>query len=209
MREDGSDFDDEITDALVGGSAYERLRVERRSVFGGSIPTKLVTQSALLVVLACCLPIAAAFPAEVKALFPGGDPATASPQIMLLGVLALVLLVGTGAVLACLEYLRFRLESGLSEAQIRTLLNWEDVASLFGLGTGGVAVFATDGFVLMGLGGIEVVRTYTQQAPRSAFTTSGTGISVVAVAATALCGAVVLYTASQYLSLVDDLRSRR
>ena len=127
---------------------------------------------------------------------------------MLLGILGLVLLVGTGGVLVCLEYARLRLEPGLTEDQIRALLNWEEVASLFGLGTGGAVVFLTDGFTLLGLGGIEVVRTYLQQAPRSAFTTSGTGISVVAVATAALCGAVCLYTASRYLLVVGDLRSR-
>jgi hypothetical protein len=207
MGSDGSGVEDDITDTLVGGSLYERLRVQRTGVFGGSIPRKLVTQSGLLVVLALVLPITAAFPAGVRALFPAGEPTTASPQIILLGVLGLVLLVGTGAVLVCLEYARLRLEPGLTEDQIRVLLNWEEVTSLFGLGTGGAVVFLTDGFTLLGLGGIGVVQTYLQQAPRSAFTTSGTGISVVAVATTAVCGAVLLYTASRYLVVVGDLRS--
>jgi hypothetical protein len=208
MGDDGSGIEDEITDALVSGSVYERLRVQRHSLLGGSIPTKLIAQSALLVVLALVLPITAAFPAQVRALFPAGDPATASPQIMLLGALALALLLVTGGVLVCLEYARLRFEHSLSEGQMRALLNCEEVTSLFGLGTGGMAVLATDGFVLMGLGGMEVVQTYIQQAPRSAFMNSGTGITVVAVAATALCGAIVLYTASQYLSRVGDLRPR-
>ena len=208
MREDGSGVEDDITDALVGGSLYERLRVQRTSVFGGPIPRKLAAQSGLLVVLTLVLPITAAFPAGVRALFPAEEPTTASPQIMLLGVLGLVLLIGTGGVLVCLEYARLRLEPGLTESQIRALLNWEEVASLFGLGTGGAVVFLTDGFTLLGLGGIGVVQTYLQQAPRSAFTTSGTGISVVAVATAALCGAVCLYTASRYLLVIGDLRSR-
>ncbi|PSP73949.1 hypothetical protein BRC86_07625 [Halobacteriales archaeon QS_3_64_16] len=207
MGPNGNGVEDEITDALVGGSLYERLRVQRTDVFGGSIPRKLAAQSGLLVVLAFVLPITAAFPAQVRALFPAGDPTTASPQIMLLGVLGLALLVGSGAVLACLEYTRLRLEPGLTESQIRALLNWEEVTSLFGLGAGGAVVVLTDGFTLLGLGGIEVVRVYVQQAPRGAFTASGTGISVVAVATTALCSAVVLYTASRHLLVVGDLRS--
>jgi hypothetical protein len=208
MGSDGNGVEDDITDALVDGSLYERLRAQRTSVFGGSIPRKLTAQSGLLAVLALVLPITAAFPARVRMLFPAGEPTRASPQIMLLGVLALVLIVGTGVVLACLEYVRFRFEPDLSEGQIRALLDCEEVVSLFGLGTGGAVVFLTDGFTLLGLGGIEVVRTYLQQAPRSAFTASGTGISVVAVATSALCGAIVLYTASRYLLVVDDRRSR-
>lgn len=208
MREDGTDstdIDDPIASALMGDSLYERLRVRRHSVFGQSIPKKLAWQSGLLCVLALVLPIAAAFPPEVKALFPSGDPVTASPQVMLLGVIALAIVLISATTLAALEYTRLRLEPTLTRRQAEALLNWEDVASLFGLGTGGMAVVITDGFVLMGLGGADLVQAYTAQAPTGAFVPSGTGVSVVAVAATALCGAVVLFTASRCLRLIAEL----
>lgn len=198
----GAEVDDRITEAILGDSVYERLRVERRGFLSQPIPRKLAVQSVLLGALTFVLPITAAFPAPVTALFSAGDPAAASPRVVLLGALALVLVSATGVVLATLEYVRLQFESRLTHAQIEAMLNWEDLVSLFGIGTGGVAVLTTDGLALLGLGGLELVRTYTQ----SAFTASGTGLSVVVLAVGSLCCAVGLYLASQYLSLVGSLR---
>jgi len=200
MWEDGDDdraVDDRITEAILGDSVYERLRVERGGLLSRPIPQKLATQSGLLVVLTFVFPISAAFPAPVKALFPAGNPLTASPGITVLGALALGLVAVTGVLLAVLEYVRLRLESRLTRDQAVVLLNCEDLASLFGIGTAGAAVLATDALALLGLGGIDIVRTYTDKA----FTASGTGITVVALAVGSACCAVCLYTVSQYLRL--------
>ena len=193
-------INDRITEAILGGSVYERLRAERTGVSSRPIPQKLAAQSVLLVALALVFPISAAFPAPVKALFPAGDPLSASPGIVVLGALALALVVLTGTSLAAIEYYRLRFESRLTHAQVEALLNGEDLATLFGIGTAGSAVLATDGLALLGLGGLDLIRAYTQ----NAFAASGTGISVAALATASLCGAVLLYAASQSLSLVGD-----
>jgi hypothetical protein len=61
--------------------------------------------------------------------------------VIVLGVIALVLLSVTGVSLARLEYVRLRYESRFNEAQLNALLNWEEIASLFGLGTGAIVLF--------------------------------------------------------------------
>ena len=196
----GTDIEDRITEAILGDSVYERLRAERTGVSSRPIPQKLTAQSGLLVALALVFPISVAFPAPVKASFPAGDPLLASPGIVLLGALALALVVFTGTSLAAIEYCRLRFESRLTHAQAEALLNGEDLATLFGIGTAGSAVLATDGLALLGLGGLDLIRVYT----KNAFAASGTGISVAALATASLCGAVVLYAVSQSLPLVGD-----
>lgn len=185
--------------AACSSSTYERARVHRRDVFARSIPAKLTTQAFLLVALAGAAPIVALYPPSVASLFPV-DPLGAAPRAALLGVLAVGIETLTAAVLVVVALVRLRWEPDMTEARAAHLLDVEAVASLFGLGTSGVAVVATNGFLLLGLTGRRTVLRVGTLGGNHPFTASGTGVSVATVAIAALCGALALGLASRYVA---------
>ncbi|MFC7227507.1 hypothetical protein N0B31_08835 [Salinirubellus salinus] len=194
MRDD--DYPDSVTAALLGESHYDRLRATRHGLFKQPIHTKLRWQSVLLFGLALLLPLMAVFPADVRALL----PVTGAPKVVVLGLVGgTVVLVG-GIVLTTVGVLRVRLEGRMTERQADTLLNVEEVASLLGIGTGGMGILLTLLFTSIGLGGVELVEAYVQTMGRSPFAATGVEwLSVNSVATLAFVGSVALFTASQYL----------
>jgi hypothetical protein len=197
----GSERVDRVTDALMDGSAYERLRFERYSVFKQSIPRKLHLQSVLLFGLAAVLPVMAALPAEVRAALPSESVAAASPKIILLGLVggATVFVCGLG--LAMLAAARLQLEGRMTESQAETILSLEEVASLIGLIIGGVSILLTLCYVLLGYVGADAIEAYVRTVGRDPFVASGVGIPVVTVAASAFVGGVALFVLAQAIDL--------
>jgi hypothetical protein len=204
------DGTDRVTEALLSGSAYERLRVERPGFFKQPIPRKLKFVSTLLVGVALVLPMMAAFPFEAKALLPEGGAAFGSPKIILLALVAGVVVFLGGVVLTAVGLVRVRLEPVMTEEQADTLLNLEEVASLLGIGTGGIGVVLTLAYVGLGLAGAKAVRAYVDTVGKDPFAPSGVeAVSVSTVATLAFVGSVALLVASQYLGLVFQLRFER
>ncbi|WP_254768830.1 hypothetical protein [Salinilacihabitans rarus] len=191
--------DDPIADALLGDSTYERLRVQRYALIKRRIPQKLVWQSGLLLALALVVPLAATYPAAVRAAFPGGDPLWSSPLVVWAGVYAGGIELGTAACLVAVAVVRRRREPQLSEAEARTLLNVEDVASMFGLATGGFAVLLTVGFFALGHAGPETFAAVVESAPRNPFQPTGVPVPVIAVGAGAAVSALVVYSVGRHL----------
>ncbi len=196
-----TDPNDPIADALLGESTYERLRVERYAVIKRRIPQKLVYQSGLLLVLALVVPIVATYPSSVQATFPGGAPLWSSPLVLWVGVYAGSIEVGTATCLVAVAIARRRDEPSLSESQVHTLLNLEDVASMFGLATGGFAILITVGFFLLGHAGVETVTAIVESAPRDPYGRTGVPVPVIAVGAAAAISSCVVYAAGRYLSV--------
>jgi len=195
----GSDPDDPIADALLGGSAYERLRVQRYALIKQRIPQKLVWQSGLLFALALIVPITVTYPASVQATFPGSDPLRASPLVLWVGVCAGSIQLGTAACLVVVDTIRRRLGVSLSEQQARTLLNVEDVASMFGLVTGGFAVLLTLTFFLIGHMGAETFATVIESAPRNPYKQTDVAVPVIVVGMAAAASACLVYLFSRRL----------
>ncbi|MFC4542577.1 hypothetical protein ACFO5R_11670 [Halosolutus amylolyticus] len=195
-----TDPDDPIADALLGESTYERLRVERYALIKRRIPQKLVYQSVLLLSLALVVPITATYPSAVRAAFPGGDPLWASPLVLWVGVYAGGIELGTAACLVAVAIVRRRREPQLSEAEAHTLLNVEDVASMFGLATGGFAIVLTVGFFLLGHTGGETFQAVIDSAPRNPYGQAGVSVPVIAVGTAAAVSSGVVYLFSRYLA---------
>ncbi|MFB6178455.1 MAG: hypothetical protein ABEI77_01870 [Halorientalis sp.] len=199
MNQDRTTDDDHITDAILSGSAYERLRVQRPTYFTQPIPSKLTAQSVLLAGLALLLPLYLLFPATVAEYLPATDPALASPKDLLLGLVgagvelfAAVLLVGTALV-------RIRWYP-LSESRARTVLNVEDFASYLGFGTGGMAIAITMAYFVLGLAGGRAIAGYvTAMDGINPFVDSGLGLSVVELAGLSFVGCLCLLVVGQYL----------
>ena len=190
--------DDEITDAFLSGSAYERLRLQRQTYFSQSIPTKLTWQSLLLAGLALLLPLWALFPDTVAAYVPATDPAMASPKVLLLGLLGAGIELFTAALLVGAALYRIS-RYPLTEDQARTVLNVEDFASYLGFGTGGLAIGITVLYFLIGAAGGSAIESYVQSMSVNPFVSSGVGLSVAELATFAFVGCVVLMTLRLYL----------
>ena len=195
MTEDDP-YDDPVADALVAGSVYERLRVTRVGSFKQPIPRKLRWKSALLFALALTLPLFAVMPADVRALFPGGDPLAGSPKIIVLGLVGGAATFAAGLGLLAVLYARVRVADRMTEHRAETLLSLEEVASLVGFVTGGPAIAITLAFVLLGLGGEAALDAYVSLTGRNPFAGTHT-VSVSLVATLSFAGSVVLFVASQ------------
>jgi hypothetical protein len=201
MRDRNDDIQDPVANALLGDSTYERLRRLRYTPLSQPIPTKLVWQSGLLLLLALMLPVMAAFPAEVRAML-GGTAVSSSPKVLLLGLVGGLVVFGGGVALTVVGFLRVHLEPRMTETLAHRLLGMEDVASLLGIGTGGIAIVLTMAYVLMGYVGVRAVEWYVDTMGLSPFAPSGIEpITVGGVATLAFVGSVALLVASQALHM--------
>jgi hypothetical protein len=196
---------DPVTEALLNGSAYERLRFRRHGFFRQPIPQKLRAQSGLLFALAAVLPLMAALPGDVRELL-GSRVQTASPKVIVLGLIGGVVVFVCGLGLATLAVARLRLDGEMTEERANTLLSLEEVASLLGLGTGGIAIVLTLGYALLGHGGMRAVETYIRLAGKSPYAASGLNVTVTEVATSAFVGGVALYVLAQAIHLQFRLR---
>jgi hypothetical protein len=198
---DREDIDDPVANALLSESVYERIRQLRYSPLGQPIPTKLAWQSGLLFLLALMLPVLAASPEEVRAML-GESAVSASPKVLVLGVVGGSVVFGTGLTLTALGFLRVRLEPRMTEGLAHRLLGLEDVASLLGIGTGGIAIVLTMAYVLMGYVGQRAVEWYVGATGLSPFAPSGVEpLTVGGVATLAFVGSVALLVASRALHM--------
>ncbi len=197
-------IDDDITDTILNGSKYERLRVRRHSIFDQSIPTKLAWQSVLLLSLALVAPLTLAYPSAVAGLFPGGDPLSSSPTVLMPGALVLLLELGTAVTHVTVAGVILRNESSLSERRMRHLLSVEEMASFYGF-VGGVLLTAiTLTFFLLGFAGIETIQQYSTAGKQGPFDPSGTGVSVATVSLLAFTASGLLFAVSRYLAVKMD-----
>lgn len=191
--------DDKITKAFLSGSPYEQLRIQRKTYFSQPVTTKLTWQGALLFVIALFLPVYALYPAAVIEYLPAADPMAASPKIVLLGLLGLLIELSTAALLVGTALYRIRYYP-LDESQARTALNVEDFASYIGFGTGGFAISITTVYFLLGIVGNGAVKGYIESMDGvNPFAASGVGLSVAELATIGFIGCILLLSARLYL----------
>ncbi len=191
--------DDRITAGILSDSAYERLRVERYSVVGGSLERKLAVLSGLLGLLALTLPLYALYPPSVEGFLPTADPLVASPKPLLMGLVGLCGVLGSAALLVGAGLYRLRY-APLSESQAHSVLNVEEFAGALGIGTAGLAVLVTDLLFALGLGGGDVVELYARATGGgNPYVPSGVGVPVAVLALVALSGGLAILLARAYL----------
>jgi ribose/xylose/arabinose/galactoside ABC-type transport system permease subunit len=185
---DGNDAtDDPHTTALLGDSMYEKIRVQRYSLFKQSIPKTLAWQGVILSALALVLPLAASQPAATRVLL-GGDPFAAAPKFLFLGAYAGAIEFVATLGLCYVAYRRLTVGEALTERQVHDLLAIEDAATNVGVITGGVAVAVVVALFLLGLSGEPFVGRFVDAIGRNPFEAGLIPVSVgdVAVAAAAL-----------------------
>ena len=186
-----------ITDDIVSGTPYRKLRAQRWAQFSAPLQTKIAWHSGITAALILVLPLYKLFPRASEAVSLG--PATvASPKVLLLGVVGLGIETLTGTVLVVVGL--YRLRTGpVDEDTAATLLNLEDTATSIGLFTGGFAVLVTLACFVLGAFGTGAIADYMALFDANPYVDSGTGISVVHLAVVALIVSTVLWTVRQYL----------
>lgn len=198
---------DPIADAILSSSTFEQVRMERWSPFKDPIPRKIRWQSYLLFGLAGVALMAALQPRAVTEAYFGGPPLAASPKLLFLGVFALVVLFITGVAQAGLGHYRLRHEEQIDRSLALELLAWEDVCSLFGLGTGGLSALLTLCLFGVGFGGTRTLETWQQFVGTNPYAASGLPMTVLVFACLAVAAGLVLYTVAANLHvamIVDD-----
>jgi len=199
MAQDTTTDDDRITDAILSGSAYERLRLQRPTYFAQPVPTKLTWQSVLLAGLALLAPLYVLFPETVASYLPATNPTLASPKVIVLGLVGAGVELFAAALLIGAALFRIR-HYPLSEPQARTVLNVEDFASYLGFGTGGMAIAITLCYFVLGLAGGEAIASYVAAMNGiNPFVDSGLGLSVAELAGLSFGGCLGLLLVGQYL----------
>lgn len=207
--ESDTDIDDAITRAVLSGSTYERLRIQRPTFFTQSIPTKLAWQSFLLGVLSLSLPLYLLFPDTVATYLPATDPSLASPKILVLGLVGAGVELFTAGLLVAIALYRIR-RHPLSEREATTVVDVEEFASFLGFGTGGLAIVITLGYFVLGLAGGGALEGYMETMDGiNPFVASGMSLSVTGLATIAFVGCAVLLASRVYLArrlgeLADD-----
>lgn len=189
---------DQITDAVLSGSAYERLRACRHSFIGQPLSRLLSLQGALLALLAATVPLYWLLPDSVAGYLSTTDPITATPRIAMLGAFggAIVFLASTLLVGAAL----YRLEHApLNENQARELLVVEDFSSGLTLGMGGLAIALTVAGLGVGLLGEGAVSAYVAATARNPYSTSLYPLPLGYVGASGLAASTVVLAARWYV----------
>ncbi|WP_439026390.1 hypothetical protein [Haloarchaeobius sp. DT45] len=195
MTDNNDAIDDYITQAIVHGTTYERLRASRYSFFSGPLPRKLTHQGVISASLGAILPLAFAFPPEVGV----AHPLLASPKVLLLGLFGLGVEVLAGTGLAAVALVRLRRDD-IDEQTAHRLLNVEDVASMLGLGTGAIAILLTLSYFGVATLAPEVLPSLEPGHGGGAFAASGTGLTVVTLAVLSLVVAGTLSFAGSVLA---------
>ncbi|MGM0590746.1 MAG: hypothetical protein ACQETI_03790 [Halobacteriota archaeon] len=198
MSNSDTQINDRITEIVLGGSVYERVRLTRATFFQQSIPQKIRWVSGVLFVLALVVPIASTLPEPIRAGFPGGAPLSASPVILILGAFGGVMTTGAGLALVGVGVRRIQLEPNMTEAEASRLLNVEEFASVIGLTAGAIAVVVAVAFFLIGHSP-ELLASWVEAGGRNPFIASGLGVEVGRVGTVALVWGIVLLAASRYL----------
>jgi len=179
--EDTSDrLDDHISHAIVDGTPYERLRARRYSLFSGTIPAKLRRQGGLLLLLTAVVPVLGAATATTE----GGTAWSAlftSPKIALLAFFAVGVETLAAVALFAIAALRLKHEI-LDERTAHRLLNLEDMASMVGLGTGGLAVVLVATYAVVGVLAPDALVGLQPAHSAGPFSASGAGVPLAAIA---------------------------
>ncbi|WP_075936019.1 hypothetical protein [Halosegnis longus] len=192
MRTDDTRDDDPVAAALTEGSAYERLRVQRVSVFPWSLAEKLQRLGVVLFAFGVAVGVFAfVSPDGMNILV---DPGTVPTYTSLVALTALAMLALVALVLSILGVLREHSDS-LSDERAETILVVEELCALTGFVTGGTTAAIAVGFCLVPYAGPEAVSwlvTTLERSPYAAVETAYPIVPATLTPAALLLGAVCL-----------------
>ncbi|KAB7514031.1 hypothetical protein DM867_09655 [Halosegnis rubeus] len=192
MSTDDTRGEDPVAAALTEGSAYERLRVQRVSVFPWSLGEKL--QWLGVVLLAFGVAVGAfAFVTPNGTTVPV-DPGTVPTYTSMVALIALATLGLVALVLSILGVVRER-DEPLSDERAETILVVEELCALTGFVTGGTTAAIAVTFCLVPFTGPEAVTwlaTTLERSPYAAIETVYPIVPTTLATVALLLGAVCL-----------------
>lgn len=193
--------EDRITNAVLSGSNYEKVRALRASPFRGSLQETMTNLAALLGVLSLVLPLYAAYPASTRPYLASTDPTQAAPKVLLLGVYGTVMVTVAAAVLVLAGVARLR-RWPLDESGAHWLVDMETFAAYVGYGLGGASILITLGYFVLGFVGGSAIGGYVDaMGGLNPFAQAEAGVPVAYVAGTSFALAVVLLGVQWYLTV--------
>jgi hypothetical protein len=191
--------DDPIADALVSDCPYRRAAVERYRPVRGPVSRTLLRQASLLVTLALAFPIVATYPASTRRL--SAVPVAESfPKVLLVGALGGAVQLLAAGVLVGLVLARSR--GPITERTARRLVSLEDLATTVSLGTGGLAIVFTVGYLTLGHAedALAAVTRGTTDPYAAVSAAVESGVAVDTVALAALAGSLACWAASRWVA---------
>lgn len=191
--------EDPVASALVDGTTYERVRVQRMSTFAQPIPRKLHRLGWLQFALAAAMVSTAALPRATTTTL-AADPFGTTTKLSVLAAIAGTVAAAMGVALVVNGLVSERLEP-MDEATAESLLALEEMASLIGFTIGGVLAALAVAIVLVAHGGpepVEALLTVTKTSPYEAVA-SPVALPPVRVGVAAWVGGLVLHLAGVVL----------
>jgi len=193
MGADDARDDDPVAAALTEGSPYERLRVQRISVFSWSLAEKLQRVGIVMFVLGVGVG-ALAFVSPNGTTIPVA-PARVSTYASLISLIALATLAAVALVLSALSVFRERHEP-LSAERAETMLVVEELCALVGFITAGTITVIAVGLCLLPYLGSDSVTRFVSSLARSPYAAIETAFPIrprlIASAALVLAGVCFL-----------------
>lgn len=194
--------DDALTQLILDGSTYDKLRFSRWSWFKNPVPQKL-RWSCLIILAVTLVPfLILVFPESVVAkdvtLY---ERIHLSPTVLVLGYFILSLEVIGALVMAGLVILRLRREPQMTDRYAEELLVWEDVVSLLSYGTGGIGALLFTLFFLLGLAGPDAITTFMDGGPE-VFVQTGLPLDIINFAVVGVGLSAIVYTLSEYVTFL-------
>lgn len=198
MSTDDTPGEDPVAAALTEGSAYERLRVQRVSVFPWSLGEKL--QRLGVVLLAFGVAVGAFALVSPDGMTIPVDPGTVPTYTSLVAFIALATLALVALVLSILGIVREH-DEPLSDERAETILVVEELCALAGFVTGGTTAAIAVTFCLAPYAGPEAVSwlvTTLERSPYAAVETVYPIVPATLAPVALLLGVVCLFAGRRW-----------
>lgn len=191
-EEENDSYQDRITDILLNGSVYQKVKIRTYRWFSAPVPKRLKWQAILLFSLAAIYPVMSFLPTTTKEkYFRTTEIATTSPTVALLAAACIVFTVLGAAGHLGAVYLRIHWQSNMTRQKAQELLSLEEASSVIGVGTAGIGASVTHFLTSLGYSGTAVMRKYSL----TPYELSGSVFTVEAVAIIAVLLGTFLYIA--------------
>ncbi|MFB6117696.1 hypothetical protein [Halosegnis sp.] len=184
MSTDDERPDDPVASALVEGSTYDRIRVQRISTFKWPTRLKLFRLGGLSSLLAVAVLSLSILPPRVVAFLPV-DPYTTLTRVVLVASIGAAVMGLSGTLLVITAIARPRLEP-MDEARAEAVLAFEEMWSLIGFVIGGGTAAIAAAFVLAAHMGVDVLEAVFTLIGPMAYQVVQTPVTPSAVAVCAL-----------------------
>ena len=186
--------EDPVASALVDGSTYDQIRVQRISTFKWPVRQKLFRLGGLSSGMSALILSLALLPSGVVEFLPT-DPYAVLTRVVLTAAIGVAVMAVSGMLLAVAGTARRRLEP-MDEARAEAVLAFEEMWSLIGFVIGGGTAAIAAGFVVAAHAGVDVLDGVYSVVGPMAYMSVPAPVPPSAIAVTALAVGIALLVVS-------------